>query len=564
MLPTGGGKSLCYQVPAMCVPGMAVVVSPLISLMKDQVDALTDCGVPAACVNSTLSVAQRREVANRVSSGELKLLYLAPERLNQPRTIEFLKSANLSFIAIDEAHCISQWGHDFRPDYRELARLREFFPNVGIHGFTATATEHVRRDIASSLQLKKPTIRVGSFDRPNLRYRIEKRSGEIDQIVEVMEQHKGESGIIYCISRKKVEQTSATLNSLGYKTKPYHAGLEDSSSPEAPGRVHQGEGRHHRGDGRVWDGHRQVERAVRDPRGHAEVAGELPAGSRSSRPRWPGIRLRADLLDGRLQHLENDRHGWRSGQPRSSSEVAEQDGQLLRQRRLPPPRVGRTLWRAVDERNCGACDVCTGDLELVADPLILAQKILSCVVRLNQRFGGDYTALVLKGSSDQRIIQNRHDQLSTHGLLESESKKHIRDWIEQLVAQNYLEKVGEYNILQLTESGAEVLRGDGSPRLLKPSTRNRKERKAKRSADTEVSWEGVDRDLFDALRELRRELASERGVPPYIIFGDASLREMALMKPKDESEFRLVKGVGEKKLADYGEVFLERIAQFRS
>ena len=562
VLPTGGGKSLCYQVPAMCVEGMAVVVSPLISLMKDQVDALTDCGVPAACVNSTLSVAARRDVASRVSSGELKLLYLAPERLNQPRTVEFLKSANLSFIAIDEAHCISQWGHDFRPDYRELARLREFFPEVGIHGFTATATEHVRRDIASSLQLKKPIVRVGSFDRPNLRYRIEKRGGEIDQIVEVMEQHKGESGIIYCISRKKVEQTSATLNALGYKTKPYHAGLAADTRQQ-----HQDEFIREKVDTIVatvafgmgidksnvrYVIHAGMPKSLENYQQEAGRAGRdgLEADcvliySMADYNTWKLI-----ITNGEAGNLESSM--------KSLNKMANYCGSVVCRHRALVEHFGEP-WT---KETCSACDVCTGDLELVADPLVLSQKILSCVVRLNQRFGGDYTALVLKGSNDQRIMQNGHDGLSTHGLLESEQKKSIRDWIEQLVAQSYLEKVGEYNVLQLTESGAEVLRGDGSPRLLKPATRSRKERKAKRSTVSEVSWEGVDRELFDALRELRRELAAERGVPPYIIFGDASLREMAGMQPKTKTEFRRVKGVGEKKLADYGDAFLACIAEF--
>ena len=226
VLPTGGGKSLCYQAPAVCRTGMAVVVSPLIALMKDQVDSLSECGVPAAFVNSSLSSQQRMKVASQVRGGELKMLFAAPERLVQQRTIDFLADVDLSFIAIDEAHCISNWGHDFRPEYRRLSSLRQAFPDVSIHAFTATATEQVRQDIAEQLNLKAPEILVGSFDRPNLLYRVERRDDVIGQIREVADRHPHESGIVYCISRSNVEETAATLNSLGYKTLPYHAGLE--------------------------------------------------------------------------------------------------------------------------------------------------------------------------------------------------------------------------------------------------------------------------------------------------------------------------------------------------
>jgi ATP-dependent DNA helicase RecQ len=561
VLPTGGGKSLCFQVPAVCMDGMAVVVSPLISLMKDQVDALKDCGVPAACVNSTLSVAERREIANRVSSGELKLLYLAPERLNQPRTIEFLQTANVSFIAIDEAHCISQWGHDFRPDYRELASLRESFPGIGIHGFTATATEHVRHDIAASLGLAEPSILVGSFDRPNLTYRVEKRSKALNQIRDVMDRHKGESGIIYCISRAKVEQTSASLNELGYRTRPYHAGLEDKQRQK-----HQNEF--------IAEDIDTIVATVAFGMGidKSNVRYVVHSGMPKSLENYQQEAGRAGRdgleADCVLLYSMGDYNTWQrivtdsdggnlEAAMRSLGRMAGYCGSVMCRHKTLVEHFGEP-WT---KDNCGACDVCSGDLELVDDPVTLSQKILSSVVRQGQRFGGEYTTLVLKGSADQRIMANRHDELTTYGLLESESKKAIRDWVEQLVAQDFLQKVGEYNILQITESGAGLLKGEGSPRLLKPS-RSRKERGENRRSTPDVSWEGVDRDLFESLRGLRKELATQRGVPPYIVFGDASLREMALHKPTTKSELRGIKGVGEKKLADYGDIFLERIANY--
>ena len=229
VLPTGGGKSLCFQAPAMCLEGLAVVVSPLISLMKDQVDALRACGIPAACINSMMAPDERQQVANDVRAGRLQLLYVAPERLLTERTLAFLKSAHVSLIAIDEAHCISSWGHDFRPEYRGLSVLKNHFPGVGIHAYTATATELVRDDIATQMQLDDPAVLVGSFDRPNLIYKVQRRSNGLGQIQSVLERHPGQSGIIYCISRKEVDRTSAALTELGYRAAPYHAGMSDEA-----------------------------------------------------------------------------------------------------------------------------------------------------------------------------------------------------------------------------------------------------------------------------------------------------------------------------------------------
>ncbi len=562
VLPTGGGKSLCYQVPAVCRPGLAVVVSPLISLMKDQVDALTDCGVPAACVNSTLSDSERRDVANRVRAGELRLLYLAPERLVQPRTIEFLRSASVSFVAIDEAHCISQWGHDFRPEYRDLATLRDALPGVSLHAFTATATEEVRRDIVSALNLREPSVLVGSFDRPNLRYRVEKRSGGIDQIRSVLEKHPGESGIIYCISRAKVEQTSATLNSLGYRTRPYHAGLADHERQQ-----HQNEF--------IAEDIDTIVATVAFGMGidKSNVRYVIHAGMPKSLEHYQQEAGRAgrdgleadcvllySMADYRTwQHILRDGEAANFESATTSlNQIADYCGSVVCRHRTLVEHFGEAWTRD----SCGACDVCLGDLRLVDDPVTVARKILSSVVRQGQRFGGDYTALVLRGSADQRIRANGHDQLSTYGLLAAESKKTIRDWIEQLVSQGFLRKAGEFNVLEVTEAGVALLRGDGQVRLLQPSAATKATTARAESAD--VSWEGVNRTLFDELRELRRELAAERGVPPYIVFNDATLREMARLQPQSAEQLHAIKGVGQKKLADYGDVFLTKIRKFQA
>jgi ATP-dependent DNA helicase RecQ len=558
VLPTGGGKSLCFQAPAMCLDGLAVVVSPLISLMKDQVDALTSCGVPAACVNSTLSFDEKRRVADEIRDGQLRLLYVAPERLVQPRTIEFLSSAKVSLVAIDEAHCISEWGHDFRPEYRELRFLKEVFPNIGIHAYTATATEQVRADIAANLKLDNPEVLIGSFDRPNLTYRVERRRDRLKQILEVLDRRRGEPGIVYCIRRRDVDETAEALTGLGIRARPYHAGLSDAE-------------RHRNQDAFIQEKVDVIVATVAFGMGidksnvryviHAGMPKSIESYQQESgRAGRDGLEAECCLFYSGgdfgiwkrlLSELEGDAY-----QAALNSLGAMYDfctGVVCRHRSLV-----KYFGQSYPDQLCGACDVCLGDLDLVDDPLTIGQKILSCVVRLRQTFGGDYTALVLAGSEEQRIKQNGHDQLSTWGILKEESRRNIRDWIEQLVGQAYLQKSGEYNVLQVTADGRRLLQGDVTPRLLKPRTAKTKSR----AAFDDDSWEGVDRDLFEALRTLRREKADERAVPAYVVFGDAALRDMARRRPSSLEGFLDVKGVGEKKCADYGDTFVDCITRY--
>jgi ATP-dependent DNA helicase RecQ len=558
VLPTGGGKSLCFQAPAMCLDGLAVVVSPLIALMKDQVDALRNCGVPAAFANSTLSAGERRRVANDVRAGRLQLLYLAPERLLTDGTLEFLKTARVSLVAIDEAHCISSWGHDFRPEYRGLGVLKEVFPQVGVHAYTATASEKVRQDIAQQLHLADPKVLVGSFDRPNLVYSIQRRSDRLKQIRRVMDRHPGESGIIYCIARKDVDQTSAALQNLGYRVLPYHAGMAD-------------------------DDRRRNQEAFLEEKADAIVATVafgmgidksnvryvVHAGMPKSLENYQQESGRAgrDGLEAEccLFYSGQDYGIWKS--IIQESEPAAREGALRSLSAMMNFCTGvRCRHRAIVEyfgqelqdASCGACDVCLGQLDLVDDPLTVGQKILSCVLRLHERFGGDYTAKVLRGSEDQRILQQGHNQLSTWGLLADESVRTIRDWIEQLVSQEFLEKVGEYNVLCVTPEGRRLLKGDVRPQLLRPA----KAAKAARTKAAVDSWEGVDRGLFDELRRMRYELAGAQNVPAYVVFSDAALRDMARRRPSSPEGFRNVRGVGEKKLADYGQAFVNRIVVY--
>ena len=555
VLPTGGGKSLCFQAPAVVRSGVGLVVSPLISLMKDQVDGLNAAGVPAACLNSSMEPDARRRVFEDLEAGNLKLLYIAPERLVQPGMLDTLAASHVSLVAIDEAHCISQWGHDFRPEYRQLKLLKERLPGIAIHAYTATATIQVREDMIQELELSDPEVLVGSFDRPNLSYKIMLRDGGTDQMATIMDRHRDESGIIYCISRRDVEKTSEELNRRGYQTRPYHAGMTD-------------EERRDNQDAFIGERVDTIVATVAFGMGidksnvryviHAAMPKSLEGYQQETgRAGRDGLEAECCLL-----YTGGDYGRWRAILDGSDSEPTEGAWQSLQ---AMQDFAGGVVCRHValveyfgqslDSDNCGACDVCLGELDQVEDPLVIGQKILSSVIRQEQRFGADYTVKVLRGASEQRILDNRHDQLSTYGLLADEDVRAVRGWVEQLVAQGFLAKVVEYNVLILTESGRQLLAGEVTPRLLKPARVAR----ARKSRAHDDSWEGVDRDLFERLRELRRELADEKSVPAYVVFGDASLRDMARQRPATPAEFLEVHGVGQKKAADYGEVFLAAI-----
>jgi ATP-dependent DNA helicase RecQ len=562
VLPTGGGKSLCFQVPAVCREGLTLVVSPLISLMKDQVDALRTCGIPAATLNSTLTPAERRKVAEQIRAGELKIVYIAPERLLGSHSLEFFQSVPLELIAIDEAHCISQWGHDFRPEYRGLAILKQAFPGVGVHAYTATAAEGVRQDIVSQLGLRDPRVLVGSFDRPNLIYQVKRASTKLEQICELIDKHPGEAGIVYCISRKEVDQMAADLKKRGYRTAPYHAGLADLArqrNQEAflQERVDIIVATVAFGMGIDKSNVRYVIHAGM-PKSLEHYVQESGRAGRDG--------LHADCL---LIHSGRDYQVWRM--IIENSESGSNDGALAALQAMTQfcngvgcrhqalvAHFGQTL----DRKNCGACDVCLGGLELVDEPLIIAQKIVSCVARLQGRFGMDYTAKVLVGSQEERILQLGHNSLSTYGLLKDTSVSAVRTWIDQLVSQEFLAKEGEYNTLGITATGRELLRGNATPQLTKSTKRAASSRSSRESSDAD--WQGVDRELFEELRTLRTAIATERGVPPYLVFGDAALRDMARIKPTNTADFLEVRGVGQQKQRDFGDAFVEAIRQYCS
>ena len=560
VLPTGGGKSLCYQVPALTMEGLAVVVSPLISLMKDQVDALRANGIAAAYLNSTLSWDESREVFDGMRSGALTLLYVAPERLMNSYLLEQLVKTNVSFIAIDEAHCVSMWGHDFRPQYRELKQIREVFPNIALHAYTATATEQVREDIVNQLNLSDPEILVGPFDRPNLSYSVEQINDRIQQIRSVVDRHPDESGIVYCISRKEVENVSNTLNEFGYRALPYHAGLPDDV-------------RSANQDAFIQD---QVEiivatiafgMGVDKPNVRYVVHAGLPKSLENYQQE--SGRAGRDNLEAEccLLYSEGDIFSWErilSDQPDAVRQVSMDSirailgychAYLCRHQQLVA-HFGQTL-----EESCGHhCDVCRGDYELVEDPLVVSQKIISSVYRQDQRFGTSYTAAVLKGSRDKKVLANGHDQLSTYGLLKNESLAAIRNWINQLAAQHYLKKGGEYQLVQITESGWKVLKGELTPRLIQPRVETSAERAQRKSREVQGdAWEGVDQNLFQHLRTLRAEMAEELVLKPYMVFSDETLRGLARHRPSSQENLLQIKGVGQKKCQDYGDRVLAEI-----
>ena len=594
VLPTGGGKSLCFQAPAIIEAGsqrtrptadddvgrvlldpprrgVAVVISPLISLMKDQVDGLRVDGVAAAYLNSTQTPDERDAVIASVREDRCRLLYVSPERIagdGGPALRRLLQQSGVRFIAVDEAHCISQWGHDFRPEYRQLGRLRDDFPGVSLHAFTATATERVRADIVNELRLNDPAILVGSFDRPNLTYRVLRRGNLHNQLRAILERHDGDAGIVYCLSRREVESLAAWLVEEGHRAVPYHAGLSDAMRSE-----HQEAFLQERADivvatvafGMGID--RSNVRFVVHAGAPRSAEHYQQESGRAGRDGLPAecvlIYSGADFVRWR-QMLEANGEMTPSARALLADMQRYAGGTRCRHRALVE-YFGETYTRA----SCGACDWCLKELDVVGESTTVAQKVLSSVARLKQGWGTAHVTDVLLGRATEKVASCGHDALSTFGLLKEESVAAVRGYIEQLVAEGFLAREGDpYPVLRLTPAGASLhARSDrlhavpGSPSACGAEAPARRQPPARRR-EAGVPAD-VDRDLFDALRDVRLRLARERGVPPYVIFHDTTLKEMVERRPKTIDDLHELYGVGAKKAADFGDVFLDAIRTFR-
>ena len=542
--------------------GFAVVVSPLISLMKDQVDGLRVDGVEAAYLNSTQTAGERDAVLASLRADRCRLLYVSPERLVGEGSQGFRRMLNaygVRFLAIDEAHCISQWGHDFRPEYRQLGRLRDDFPNASFHAFTATATERVRHDIVSELRLRDPLVLVGSFDRPNLVYRVLRRGNLHKQLETILGRHDGESGIVYCGSRREVESLAEWLRGEGHEALPYHAGLSDDIRAR-----HQEAFLEERVDiivatvafgmGIDRSNVRFVVHASapRSPEHYQQEAGRAGRDG-----------LAAECV---LIYSGSDFVRWRQ-MLETNGEYTESARLLLRDMeryaagtRCRHQALVEYFGDAWARDACGACDWCLKELESVGDSTTVARKILSCVARVRQNYGLAHVADVLMGKASEKVVALGHAELSTFGLLREESSVAIRGFVEQLVAGGWLAREGEpYPVLKLTSRGASLLKGDDACELFRE--RQPVKGKSRVRGAGAASFDG-DPELFDVLRDVRTRLARARGVPPYVIFHDTTLKQMAERRPATLDDLHDIYGVGAKKAADFGDAFLDAIRTF--
>ncbi len=557
VMPTGGGKSLCYQVPPLLAKRTDVVVSPLISLMKDQVDGLRACGYPAAALHSGIEPDHQRRIEASMAAGEYRLVFVAPERLLAPSFMRLLEQLDIRAFAVDEAHCISQWGHDFRPEYRRLATLKKRFPRASVHAYTATATPRVRDDIVAQIELVDPNVLVGRFDRPNLVYRILPRTDGYAQVLTVLGRHPSEAAIVYCITRKETEALAARLASDGIRAAAYHAGLD----PETRRRA-QDDFAEERID--------VVVATVAFGMGidHSNVRCVIHAAMPKSIEQYQQETGRAgrDGLEAECVALYSaaDVLKWNSLLQRNADSVDTQKELLRHMQRYCRGLhcrhrvLSEYFGQAYDKTDCGACDVCLGEVEGLIDATVEAQKILSCVARTGQRFGIGHVIDVLVGAQTERVRRLGHDRLSTCGLMHDVPRKQLTSMVYELIDQELLDRTsGDRPIIMLNDASWEVLHGRRPVQLpRRASTR------ARRAAFDTTSWEGVDRELFERLRRLRREIARQRQVPAYVIFSDATLRDLARKRPATIVELRSVHGIGDRKQADLGPLVIEEIGRY--
>lgn len=559
LMPTGAGKSLCYQVPALVRPGTGLIVSPLIALMHDQVTALRELGLRAEYLNSTLDSWRQRDIIERLRAGDVDLLYVAPERLLAERGAQELAGVALSLIAIDEAHCVSQWGHDFRADYLGLHALRERFPGVPRMALTATADVRSREEIVERLQLDTPARFVASFDRPEICYRVAAKTDQRRQLEAFLRNHEGEAGVIYCMSRKKVEQTAETLQLSGRTALPYHAGMPAEMRAE-----HQD--RFLREDGVVMVATIAFGMGIDKPDVRFVVHLDLPKSmegyyQETGRAGRDGMRAETLLLYG-LQDVVRIRQMVDEGdadEDRKRVERSKLDA-LLGWCELTTCRRQALLgYFGETAMPCGNCDVCLEPPE-TWDATVPAQKLISCVLRTQQRFGGAHVIDVLLGKQTDKVAQHRHEALSTFAIGAELDEKGWRSVLRQLVVRGYLSADPDrFNALRMTERARPLLKGEETLQLRRDPKPARAGRRGASGAPIEAMLDPASAALFDALRTCRRRLAERAGVPPYVVFHDATLIDMAQRRPMTLAAMLEVSGVGEAKLEKYGGDFLDVI-----
>jgi ATP-dependent DNA helicase RecQ len=559
LMPTGGGKSLCYQIPALHRKGVGIVVSPLISLMKDQVDALLACGVRAAFYNSSLKSEEARQVLAQLHREELDLLYVAPERLMSDGFVERLREIPIALFAIDEAHCISQWGHDFRPEYAKLGQLRRLFPEIPLIALTATAEPHTRKDILERLGLNPSQCYVSGFDRPNIRYTVLEKHKPFAQLTTFLQGRREEAGIVYCLSRKRVEKVAEQLREAGFSAAAYHAGLPAAQRQQVQEDFL-------RDDVRIIVATVAFGMGIDKSNIRYVVHYDIPKNIESyyqetGRAGRDGLAAEAVLLfgygdialaRGLIENSDNAEQK-RIELHKLNTMVGFAEALSCR-RQVLLGYFGDRL-----EQDCGNCDICLNPPELV-DVTEDARKALSCVFRVEQRFGVGYVIEVLRGSKKERLLQLGHDHLSTYGIGADKSQEYWGSVLRHLVQQGYLEQdVANYSVLKLSESARPLLRGEQTLSMAKPRAKVAPLPKAVRRKVGDLEYNP---ELFERLRAVRKGLADAAGVPPFVIFSDVALAEMAALLPIDNEAFLRIHGVGAHKLERYGAEFLGAIQGF--